>query len=80
MGGTGADRLSGDTGNDRIFGGRGSDVLAGDQGRDVLSGNSGNDTLRAHDLGPDWAFGGTGLDQYRLDRWLDRARSVESRL
>jgi hypothetical protein len=25
-------------------------------------------------------FGGTGLDSYSLDRWLDRARSIESRL
>ena len=80
MGGKGADRLFGGVGNDRIFGGPGGDVLAGDQGHDVLSGNSGNDTLRAHDLGRDWAFGGPGLDQYRLDRWLDRARSIESRL
>jgi hypothetical protein len=80
MGGEGADRLFGGSGDDRIFGGRGSDVLAGDHGRDVLSGNSGDDILRARDLGPDWAFGGTGLDQYRLDRWLDQARSIESRL
>jgi Ca2+-binding RTX toxin-like protein len=80
MGGPGADRLFGGAGDDLISGGRASDVLAGDQGRDVLRGNSGDDTLRAHDLRRDWAFGGAGLDQYRLDRWLDRARSIESRL
>ncbi len=80
MGGRGADRLFGGTGDDLIFGGRGSDVLTGDQGRDVMSGNSGNDTLRGRDRGPDRVFGGSGLDQYRLDRWLDRARSIESRL
>jgi hypothetical protein len=52
----------------------------GGYGRDILSGNSGNDTLGALDRGADAVFGGSGLDLYSLDRWLDRARSIESRL
>ncbi len=52
----------------------------GGYGPDVLSGNSGNDTFRALDRGADAVFGGTGLDLYSLDRWLDRAQSIESRL
>jgi hypothetical protein len=80
QGGTGVDELFGGAGADRIAGGRASDVLMGGYGRDILSGNSGNDTLRALDRGTDAVFGGGGLDRYSLDRWLDRARSIESRL
>ena len=88
-GGIGADRIAGGRNVDRLFGGdgadrlrgeRGSDVLSGGHGSDVLNGGSGNDVFRAHDRGRDTVFGGTGLDLYRLDRWLDRARSIESRL
>lgn len=77
---TGADRLFGGFGRDRIRGGRGDDVLIGGHGKDSLYGGSGNDTFRARDRRPDTVFGGTGLDFYSLDRWLDRARSIESRL
>jgi hypothetical protein len=80
FGGSGADELFGGAGADRIAGGRASDVLMGGYGRDILSGNSGNDTFRALDRGADLVFGGTGLDLYSLDRWLDRAQSIESRL
>ena len=80
VGGRGSDRLFGGPGRDRILGGHGNDLLQGNSGRDVLRGNSGDDTLRARDSAPDRALGGTGLDQYRLDRWLDRVRSIESRL
>jgi hypothetical protein len=80
LGGTGADELFGGAGADRIAGGRGSDALMGGYGRDILSGNSGNDTFRALDRSADAIFGGTGLDLYSLDRWLDRAQSIESRL
>jgi hypothetical protein len=80
VGGRGSDRLFGGPGRDRIVGGHGNDLLQGNAGRDVLRGNSGDDTLRARDHDRDRAFGGTGLDQYRLDRWLDQARSIESRL
>lgn len=80
LGGTGADTLFGGAGADRIAGGRASDLLMGGYGRDILSGNSGNDTFRALDRGADAVFGGSGLDLYSLDRWLDRAQSIESRL
>lgn len=80
VGGTGADRLFGGFGRDLIRGGRGDDTLSGGRGEDFLNGGSGNDSFRAHDRRPDTVFGGTGLDFYSLDRWLDRARSIESRL
>lgn len=80
LGGTGADRLFGGSGADRIFGGRGPDLLTGGYGHDTLSGNSGDDTIRGLDRTADVALGGRGLDVYSLDRWLDRARSIESRL
>jgi hypothetical protein len=80
VGGAGRDRLFGGPGRDRLLGGHGNDLLQGNAGRDVLRGNSGDDTLRTHDRNRDRAFGGTGLDQYDLDRRLDRVRSVESRL
>ena len=79
-GGRGSDRLFGGPGRDRILGGHGNDLLQGNAGRDVLRGNSGDDSLGAHDRNHDRVFGGTGFDQYQLDRWLDRARSIESRL
>jgi hypothetical protein len=77
-GGRGADRLIGGPGSDRIRGGRGGDILVGGPGRDVLIGGRGNDAIRARDLFRDRVFGGRGLDAYRLDRWLDRARSIET--
>jgi RTX calcium-binding nonapeptide repeat (4 copies) len=80
LGGRGSDRLFGGPGRDRIIGGRGNDVLVGNSGRDLLKGNRGDDVLRGVDKSRDRVFGGTGLDRYRLDPWLDRARSIESRL
>jgi RTX calcium-binding nonapeptide repeat (4 copies) len=79
-GGRNVDRLFGGAGPDRLLGGRGSDVLMGGHGLDRLAGGSGNDAFRARDRGADVVVGGTGLDRYDLDRWLDRARSIESRL
>jgi RTX calcium-binding nonapeptide repeat (4 copies) len=79
IGGRGGDVLAGDWGRDRILGGRGADVLRGGAGRDLLRGGIGNDILLAKDHRRDVVSGGRGLDQYRLDRWLDRARSIESR-
>ena len=80
VGGTGADRLVGGAGADRLFGAPGRDDLIGGYGRDLLSGNGGDDTLRGLDRSADIVIGGRGLDVYSLDRWLDRARSIESRL
>jgi Ca2+-binding RTX toxin-like protein len=79
-GGHGRDLLVGGAGRDRISGGRGADILVGGAGRDRLQAGAGNDVLRARDGLRDRVNGGRGLDQYRLDRWLDRARSIESRL
>jgi Ca2+-binding RTX toxin-like protein len=79
VGGRGADRISGDWGRDRILGGRGADILNGGAGRDLIRGGLGNDVLLARDHRRDVVNGGRGLDQYRLDRWRDRARSIESR-
>jgi hypothetical protein len=80
LGGRGSDRLFGGPGRDRIIGGRGNDVLVGNSGRDLLKGSRGDDVLRGVDKSRDRVFGGTGLDRYRLDPWLDRAHSIESRL
>jgi hemolysin type calcium-binding protein len=80
LGGSGSDVIAGGAGRDRLLGGRGGDVLSGGAGRDFLWAGFGNDTLLARDRLPDRVAGGRGLDQYRLDRWLDRARSVESRV
>ena len=88
-GGLGADKISGGGHADRIFGGfgrdqirgdGGSDMLSGGNGPDLLDGGSGNDVVRARDRAADIVLGGTGLDFYSLDRWLDHARSIESRL
>jgi RTX calcium-binding nonapeptide repeat (4 copies) len=80
LGGRGSDHLFGGPGRDRIIGGRGNDVLVGNSGRDLLKGNRGDDVLRGVDKSRDRVVGGTGFDRYRLDPWLDRARSIESRL
>jgi Ca2+-binding RTX toxin-like protein len=79
-GGPGDDRLFGGFGRDRIHGGRGDDALLGGRGRDLLYGGSGNDRIRARDIQSDAVSGGSGLDSYRLDRRLDHARSIESRM
>jgi RTX calcium-binding nonapeptide repeat (4 copies) len=73
----GHDVIYGGHGPDRIAGGRGNDVLIGGWDRDVLRGNAGNDRLRGRDGISDTLFGGRGMDQVRLDRWLDRGFSVE---
>jgi Ca2+-binding RTX toxin-like protein len=79
-GGRGADLLFGGAGGDRMLGGAGPDLLTGGYGHDTLSGDSGDDVLRGLDRTADVALGGSGLDVYSLDRFLDRARSIETRL
>jgi hypothetical protein len=79
-GGRGADLLFGGAGGDRVHGGAGPDLLTGGYGHDTLSGDSGDDVLRGLDRTADVAAGGSGLDVYSLDRWLDRASSIETRL
>jgi len=80
LGGRAGDLLSGGAGRDDLVGGHGSDVLIGGAGRDFLRAGAGNDVLRGKDGLRDRVNGGRGLDRYRLDRWLDRAVSIESRL
>ncbi|MEY4985098.1 MAG: hypothetical protein RIR62_3364, partial [Pseudomonadota bacterium] len=73
-GGTGADRLDGGAGRDSLVGGEGTDSLLGGEGSDTLSGGAGNDTLSGgandDDLlvgAGDWAEGGDGDDEFRVD-------------
>ena len=79
VGGAGGDRLVGEAGRDRLRGGLGRDRLQGGRGRDILVGGTGGDTLLGRDGARDVVFGGHGFDRYRLDRRLDRARSIETR-
>jgi RTX calcium-binding nonapeptide repeat (4 copies) len=78
-GANGSDRLYGGPGADRIVGGRGADRLAGGGGRDRLLAGRGADVLLGRDRRADVVRGGSGLDRYRLDRLLDRARGIERR-
>ena len=79
VGGAGGDRLVGEEGRDHLRGGLGRDRLQGGRGRDILSGGTGGDTLLGRDGARDVVLGGHGFDRYRLDRRLDRARSIETR-
>jgi hypothetical protein len=79
VGGRGADFLNGNAGRDRLAGGLGGDFLVGGTGHDLLGAGPGDDTVLGKDGFRDVVDGGRGRDQYRLDRWLDRARSIESR-
>jgi hemolysin type calcium-binding protein len=79
FGGRGSDHLVGGLGADRLLGADGADRLAGGRGRDRLLGARGEDLLLGRDRQTDLVVGGTGLDRYRLDRLLDRARGVERR-
>ena len=80
VGGRGPDLVDGGPGSDRVFGGVGTDRLRGGRGRDALFGGTGADTLLDADGARDVAIGGIGFDRFRLDRRLDRARSVDARL
>lgn len=76
-GGPGRDRLVGGVGNDTLVGGDGSDRLRGDAGRDLLSGGGAGDFISARDAQRDTVYGGSGRDEGRVDRALDRLRSLE---
>ena len=80
FGGGGSDRLMGGPGRDRIIGGSGRDRLTGGREADVLAGGRGSDRLLGRDRARDTARGGSGFDRYRLDRRLDQAIGIESRL
>jgi len=79
VGGPGADRISGDWGRDRIFGGPGADMLRGGAGARPHPRGDGQRRPPREGPSPGRRERRAGLDQYRLDRWLDRARSIESR-
>jgi Ca2+-binding RTX toxin-like protein len=77
VGGGGADELRGGDGSDRLWGNGRDDLLVGGLGSDRLHGDEGDDRLKARDRTRDVVAGGTGHDAARVDRVLDRIRSVE---
>jgi hypothetical protein len=77
IGGGGDDILIGGSGRDRIGGGRGGDTIRGGLRQDVLRGGVGRDTFYARDPYRDRVFGGAGRDKARVDRRIDRVRSIE---
>ena len=89
IGTRGRDTLAGGAGNDDVAsgGGRANDLLSGGAGRDrlyanfgrdVLKGGSGPDIIYARDRRRDRINGGSGDDRAKVDRKLDRVRSVET--
>jgi hypothetical protein len=77
IGGGGNDTLTGGPGRDTIGGGRGRDTIRGGLRADELRGGAGRDTFYARDRYRDHVFGGLGRDKARVDRLLDRVRSIE---
>jgi Ca2+-binding RTX toxin-like protein len=77
IGGPGADTLFGSAGRDIIGGGDGEDTISGGLRADELRGGAGRDTFYARDGYRDRVFGGLGRDRARVDRLLDRVRSIE---
>jgi RTX calcium-binding nonapeptide repeat (4 copies) len=76
IGGLGDDRLIGGAGRDMISGGGGKDRITGGLRSDELRGGAGADTFYARDGFRDRVFGGKGRDSARVDRRLDRVRSI----
>ena len=63
IGGSAADRLTGDVGNNWLSGGQGNDVLESGSGNDVVDGGEGNDLIVGGEgAGDDTYFGGDGTD------------------
>jgi Ca2+-binding RTX toxin-like protein len=77
IGGPGADTLLGGPGKDMLMGRAGGDTIRGGLRSDELRGGAGADTFYARDGYDDHVFGGTGRDRARVDRRLDRVRSIE---
>jgi hypothetical protein len=77
IGGPGADTLQGGPGKDMLMGRAGGDTIRGGLRSDELRGGAGADTFYARDGYQDHVFGGTGRDRARVDRLLDRVRSIE---
>jgi len=72
----GDDVLRGRGGNDVLRGGGGADRLVGGKGRDAFDGGRGADLLLARDRRAELVDGGPGRDRARVDRGLDRLRSI----
>lgn len=72
----GDDVLRGRGGNDVLRGGGGADRLVGGKGRDAFDGGRGADFLLARDRRAELVDGGPGRDRARVDRGLDRLRSI----
>jgi len=72
----GADMLIGLGKDDILVGGPGNDYLRPGGGRDRVLGGAGNDFVAARDGAADVVMGGPGNDRGRLDRRLDRVRSL----
>jgi hypothetical protein len=77
VGTPGRDIIRGLGGRDLIRGLGGNDRLVGGAGRDRLYGGRGRDTFFARDRRHDSLYGGLGHDRARVDRPLDRRRSIE---
>jgi hypothetical protein len=76
IGGRGNDFLTGGAGSDMISGGGGRDTIRGGFRADDLRGGDGPDTFYARDGFRDAVSGGRGRDSARVDRLLDRVRSI----
>jgi RTX calcium-binding nonapeptide repeat (4 copies) len=76
IGGPGADSLLGGAGKDMLVGGGGRDTIRGGFRSDELRGGARADTFYARDGYRDRVFGGKGRDSARVDRLLDRVRSI----
>jgi hypothetical protein len=76
IGGRGDDMLFGGPGRDMISGGGGKDTIRGGLRSDELRGGARADTFYARDGYRDRVFGGKGRDSARVDRLLDRVRSI----
>ncbi len=85
LGGSGADRLTGDgkinglhgnAGNDSLSGGAGSDDLLGGTGNDTLSGGADEDHLSGG-IGNDRLTGGTGPDTFAFNTKLNAKTNVD---
>lgn len=80
IGGAGRDDLAsgGGRADDLLSGGAGRDRLYAGYGKDVLKGGAGPDIIYARDRRRDRINGGSGTDRAKVDRRLDRVRSIET--
>jgi Ca2+-binding RTX toxin-like protein len=85
LGGSGADRLTGDGEANALYGNAGKDSLSGGADSDGLYGGTGNDTLSggadedllSGDIGNDRLTGGTGPDTFAFNTKLNAKTNVD---